>query len=135
MIKANDPSLKSWLEIDSNSDFQIQNLPFGIFKTNFFKPRVGVAIGDKVLDLYSLSILGYLKHQPFQPSDFLTESLNGLLKYGKEAIRELRNRVSDLLEDSNEELKNHDVHINQVLFDQSDVEMLLPITVGDYTDF
>ena len=134
-IRANDPNRKSWVEIPENSDFTIQNLPFGVFRTNFFEPRVGVAIGNKVLDLYSLAILGYLKNSPFEPVDFLSNKLNTIMKYGKEANRELRNRVSDLLEVSSEELQNHDVHINQVFFEQNDVEMLMPVEVGDYTDF
>ena len=45
-IKANDPTIKSWVEIPKNSDFTIQNLPFGIFSTSSNSPRVGVAIGN-----------------------------------------------------------------------------------------
>lgn len=135
MIRANDTSRKTWVENAENSQFPIQNLPFGIFKTDFFEPRVGVAIGDKVLDLYSLSILGYLQNQPYAPNDFLQSNLNQLMAFGKESIRELRNRISDVLLAENEELRDHDVHIQQVFFDQSDVEMLLPVKVGDYTDF
>ncbi|MES2629357.1 MAG: fumarylacetoacetase, partial [Bacteroidota bacterium] len=98
MIRANDPNRKSWIEIPDGSDFTLQNLPFGVFKTDFFKPRVGVAIGDKVLDLYSLSILGYLKELPFELEDYFCDNLNGIISYGKEATRELRNCISDLLE-------------------------------------
>lgn len=135
MIRANDPNRKSWVDVPANSDFPIQNLPFGVFKTNFLEPRVGVAIGDKVLDLYSLHILGYLKNQPFEVDAFLASNLNGLMKYGKKALRELRNHISDLLEVGNEELQSHDVHSNQAFFDQSEVEMVLPVEIGDYTDF
>ena len=71
------------------------------------------------MDLYSLAILGYLKNSPFEPKDFLSDKLNTIMKYGKEATRELRNRISDLLEVSSEELQKHDVHINQVFFEQS----------------
>ena len=60
MIKANDPSLKSWIEVKPNSDFPLQNLPFGIFKTQSSSPRIGVAIGDQVLDLAILNKLGFL---------------------------------------------------------------------------
>ncbi len=135
MIRANDPNRKSWVEVPENSDFPIQNLPFGVFKTDLLEPRVGVAIGDKVLDLYSLAILGYLKNQPFEMDAYLSDSLNNLISYGKKTVRELRNHISDLLEVGNEELQKQDVHINQVFFDQKDVEMLLPVNVGDYTDF
>jgi fumarylacetoacetase len=54
MIAANNPALKSWVAVPENSDFSIQNLPFGIFKTANLTPRVGVRIGDSVLDLKTL---------------------------------------------------------------------------------
>ena len=135
MIRANDPARTSWVHVPENSDFPIQNLPFGVFKTHFFKPRVGVAIGDRILDLYSLAILGYLQNQPYELTDYLSSSLNNLMHQGKENFRELRNRISDLLDESNPELKDHDIHVNQVFFNQDEVEMLLPVEVGDYTDF
>ena len=59
MIEANDPSLKSWVEVPKGSDFPIQNLPFGIFKTQSSSARVGVAIGNQVLDLLILNKLGF----------------------------------------------------------------------------
>ena len=80
MIRANDPNRRSWVEVPANSDSPIQNLPFGVFKTNFLEPRVGEAIGDKILDLYSLAILGYLKNQPFEQDAYLSSSLNTLMK-------------------------------------------------------
>ena len=135
MIRANDPNRKTWMNIPEGSDFTYQNLPFGVFKTDLFKPRVGVAIGNKIIDLYSLAILGYMQNMPFEMDAFLAPSLNKLMSYGKEAIRDLRNRISDILEENNEELRDHDVHLNQVLFDQEDVQMLLPVEIGDYTDF
>ena len=57
-LKANNPALKSWVEVPSNSDFPIQNLPFGVFTKGGGTPRVGVAIGNKVLDLKALHSLG-----------------------------------------------------------------------------
>ncbi|HCR54633.1 MAG TPA: fumarylacetoacetase, partial [Cytophagales bacterium] len=50
MRKSNDPKLKSWVEVPKGSDFPIQNLPFGIFKTNYLTAVAGVAIGNYVLD-------------------------------------------------------------------------------------
>src|SRR5690554_7787216 len=90
MIKANDPSLKSWIEVDANSDFPIQNLPFGIFKTKQGAARVGSRIGDKVIDLNVLYVLGYFKNLPFAQADFQTDALNPLMKKGKSATTELR---------------------------------------------
>ena len=64
-IKANNPNLKSWIKVTENSDFPIQNLPFGIYSTNSKPKRVGVAIGDQILDLSNLFELGYLKSLSF----------------------------------------------------------------------
>lgn len=135
MTNPNDPSLKSWIEVAEDSDFPIQNLPFGIFKTASISPRVGVAIGSKVLDLKTLHVLGYLENLPFQLSDFDRDDLNALLSYGKQGSRELRGRLSKLLASGTPDLKKKEHHVQQCLLEQSDVEMLMPVRVGDYTDF
>ena len=135
MIKANDPSLKSWIEVDGNSDFPIQNLPFGIFKTSQDKARVGSRIGDKVIDLNALYVLGYFKNLPFEQADFQTDALNPLMKKGKSATSDLRNRLSKLFNKEYTDLSNNNHHVEQVLFDVDQVEMLMPVQVGDYTDF
>jgi len=135
MITANDPSLKSWVETHANSDFPIQNLPFGIFKTENLSPRVGVAIGENVLDLKSLFVLGYLSNLPFEKSDFESNSLNSIIKRGKSQTRELRERISVLLRIDNEELRDKSHHVSQCLIKMDDAEMLLPVDVRDYTDF
>lgn len=134
-IKANDPSLRSWVDVPPKSDFPIQNLPLGIFRTEEDGPRVGIAIGDLILDLKVLSTLGYLRNMPFDPTVYSSNVLNPLLLKGRDAVRELRNRISELLDDSNEELKSKAHHINQSFVAQSDAEMLMPVKVGDYTDF
>ena len=59
-IKANDPKLKSWVEVPIGSVFPIQNLPFGIFKTKYLSAVAGVAIGNHVIDLVYLQENGYL---------------------------------------------------------------------------
>jgi fumarylacetoacetase len=50
-IAANNPNLKSWIDVDPNSDFPIQNIPFGVMTTEGDTPRVATRIGDKVIDL------------------------------------------------------------------------------------
>ena len=75
-IKANNPSLKSWLEISRESDFPIQNLPFGIYSTKNKTKRVGVAIGDQILDLSQLLELGYLNSLSFCEHCFSNEFSN-----------------------------------------------------------
>ena len=135
MIKANDPSLKSWVEVNPNSDFPIQNLPFGIYKTTDKTARAGIAIGDKILDLKCLYENHLLDNLGFDLSDFDHNKLNNLIKKGKSATRALRNRISELLDINNSELQSR-TEIHATIFDeQSNSEMLLPVQVGDYTDF
>jgi fumarylacetoacetase len=135
MIAANNPALKSWVAVPENSDFSIQNLPFGIFKTSSLTPRVGVRIGDSVLDLKTLFVLGYLENLPFELSDFDCEYLNPMMKKGKLAVRQLRNRISKLLDLDFTDLQKNQHHIDQVLIDANSVEMCMPVQIGDYTDF
>jgi fumarylacetoacetase len=134
-IAANNPELTSWVPVPANSDFPIQNLPFGIFKTKNEKLRVGVRIGDQVLDLKALFVLGYLENLTFELSDFDCEFLNAMMKKGKLATRELRNRVSKLLRSDVNDLQKNEHHIAQVLVPMNQVEMCMPIQIGDYTDF
>ncbi len=101
MIKANNPNLKSWVNIPTNSDFTIQNLPFGVFSVLTDSPRVGVAIGEKILDLKTLFELGYLSDTPFALADFDFNVLNKMMHHGKIAVRQLRNRISELLDETN----------------------------------
>jgi len=134
-IKANDPSLKSWLEISRESDFPIQNLPFGIYSTKNKTKRVGVAIGNQILDLYQLLKLGYLDSLSFCEHCFSNEYLNRMMGHGKLEIRELRNRISELLNVENPELSQNKEAVAKVLDLQIESEMHLPVKIGDYTDF
>ncbi|MCI5058099.1 MAG: fumarylacetoacetase [Flavobacteriales bacterium] len=135
MIKANDPGIKSWLDVDPNHDFSIQNLPFGIFKTNSLSPRVGVALGDNIIDLVALSQLGYLKPLNFDESTLSSSSLNEFMLLGKGVTRELRNRLSFLFNRENDELQSRSTHISNCLVPIEQATMMMPVNIGDYTDF
>jgi fumarylacetoacetase len=135
MIKANSPEIKSWILVPENSDFPIQNIPFGIVKTENLTSFVATRIGNKVIDLRSLFQLGYLNNLGFKLADFDSQYLNSIMKYGKDATRNLRNRLSDLFNAENNELKQNEAHEQEVLFDIEEVEMCMPIQIGDYTDF
>lgn len=134
-IPANNPALQSWVEVPNGSDFPIQNLPFGIFKMVQLAPRVGVRIGDFVLDLKTLFVLGYLENLPFELADFDSEYLNSMMKRGKKATRDLRNRLSKLLDIRHEDLQQNEHHVAQVLVPVQQVELCMPVQIGDYTDF
>lgn len=133
-ISANDPTLTSWVEIPANSDFPIQNLPFGIIKTSE-GARVASRIGDYAIDLHALYVLGYLENLPFEKSDFNTDVLNAMMEKGKKGTRALRDRLSKLFRSDNTDLSRNEHHVNQILIPMSNVEMLMPVRVGDYTDF
>jgi fumarylacetoacetase len=135
MIKANNPELKSWIEVPYGSDFPIQNIPFGVVKTADLTPFVATRIGDKVIYLKNLFQLGYLNNLGFELADFDNPYLNSLMKHGKIATRNLRNRLSELFDVNNHELQQNDAHVHEVLFEINEVEMCMPIQIGDYTDF
>lgn len=135
MIAANNPNLKSWVSVPENSDFPIQNLPFGIIGNHILSKRVSVRIGDYALDLKVLAEMGFLKETGFDSSDFDTPFLNPMMKKGKLAVRGLRNRISELLLDSSTSLQNNPSQIEQVLHLISAVEVSMPVEIGDYTDF
>ncbi|HEY4651369.1 MAG TPA: fumarylacetoacetase [Pontibacter sp.] len=135
MLKANDPALHSWIEIAPDSDFPIQNLPFGIFETDNRDPRVGVAIGDYVLDLCAVARLNFFELIDIDPNVFHRPYLNDFIALGKPTWRAVRNRVSALLRNDNDEISGSSDLIDRCLVKQSDVRMLLPVKVGNYTDF
>ncbi|MFY9307451.1 MAG: fumarylacetoacetase [Bacteroidia bacterium] len=135
MIKANDPSLKSWIEVQPNSDFPIQNLPFGIFKTQSSTSRVGVAIGDQVIDLLMLNKLGFLSDFKIEDSVFDNPYLNDFIALGKPFCSTFRQRISNLLNENNAELRDNKIARSKVLHSITNVQMQMPVKVGDYTDF
>ncbi|CAD5250468.1 MULTISPECIES: fumarylacetoacetase [unclassified Imperialibacter] len=135
IITANDPSLKSWVEVRPGSDFPIQNLPFGIFQTADTLPRVGVAIGDHVLDLKMLAHEGFLDELHIPESVFAQPYLNELMAYGKEKTSALRNRIAELLNIENEDLQDEEDLRQDLLVPMQEAKMLMPVLVRDYTDF
>jgi fumarylacetoacetase len=134
MIAANNPSLRSWISVPEGSDFPIQNLPFGVFKRNGSTPRVGTRIGDTVIDLSILTESSQLAVDGFTTEDFSQEFLNPIMKKGKEATRRLRQALSDLFSIENQAAATN-VSIKKALFAVSEVEMCMPVQIGDYTDF
>ena len=135
MIQANDPALKSWVDISKNSDFPIQNLPFGIFKTLYLSPGAGVAIGNYILDLTYLYEHGFLDGLGLPAGVFNQHFLNDFIGLGKEKASQVRNRISDLLNEGNDELRDNRAARELALIPMEEAEMLMPVNVGNYTDF
>ncbi|HWY85903.1 MAG TPA: fumarylacetoacetase, partial [Gemmataceae bacterium] len=117
--------------------FPIQNLPFGIFSRSADKsPRVGVAIGELILDLKFLAENGLLNTTTVA-ADFFQhqETLNEFMGRGPAAWREVRGLVSNLLRHDVGTLRDHGVWREQALVPQADVRMHLPVRIENYTDF
>ncbi len=133
--KTNDPSKKTWIPVPKESDFPIQNIPFGVFLTRDDVITIGTRIGDTAIDLGALHQLGYFKDIPLTDDIFLQDSLNDFISDGKKTWRLVRNRISEIFDIKNEGLQHNEEHKIIVLFTMEEIEMQLPVQIGDYTDF
>ena len=135
----NSPALRSWIDIRPDNDFPIQNLPFGVFETEERGPRLAVAIGGYVLDLYAASQFGFFEDLAelgdAQPKVFRRRSLNAFLRLGRPAWRAVRQRVSELLRHDEPRLRDHEEAVHACLLRQTEVQMLRPVKPANYTDF
>jgi len=121
MDSSNDPGLSSWLESanDPATDFPVQNLPYGRFRTTHAGPlRIGIAIGDQVLDLRRAGLIG-------------GDDLNALMASPPQVLRQLRQRVSQGLRNGSDQARA----FRASLLPLSGVSLDLPCHIGDYTDF
>lgn len=137
--ETHDPKLESWVKSAnfSDTDFPIQNLPFCVFEDidDNDMPGIGVAIGDQVLDLTSLAEAIWSEDLFDVIADACTlyPDLDLMLTLELEQLSELRQRVSKLLRADN---KSDERYIAEdCLIPMNEVRMLVPHTIGDYTDF
>jgi len=127
--------LQSFVEIAPNSDFPLENLPFGVFKPNDGAARVGVALGDYVVDLSVLEAEGHLSLRRQAAAVFSQDSLNSFLALGRPAWKETRETLQRLLAAENPTLRDNSALRERVFHRRRDVTMQLPVRIGDYTDF
>jgi fumarylacetoacetase len=134
MPHPNDPALYSFIPVDPASDFPIQNLPYGVFSArDGLAPRVGVAIGDHVLDLWELEQDGRLNVGEL--GVFSAPTLNPFMALGPKLWSRTRARISELLRHDNPELRDNDELRRLALVPMAQVTLHMPITVAGYTDF
>lgn len=127
--ETHDPARQSWVEsANGHPDFPIQNLPLGVFSVAKGEPRIGVAIGDMILDLKEMCGAGLLDKQ--WSLALGSGSLNAWFARGQADAIALRRRLSALLSNdgNRHEVEPHLVH-------SAKVAMHLPCRIGDYTDF
>ncbi len=128
-----DPTLTSWVESSNlpDTDFPIQNLPFGVFASQSTF-SVGVAIGGRILDMRRCARAGLL--DGLSPATILAcqePHLNVLMSLGRNHWSPLRRRLSELLGAGGE----HRAKVEPFLISMADAEMAVPAQIGDYTDF
>ena len=123
--------MNTWIEIPKNSDFSIYNLPFGIFSTNKNSKRVGIAIGNNIIDLLACNELDIFKDLNINNNVFENNFLNDFINLGKNKTNKVREIIQQQLTDESSKIKMSSV----VIIPMNEAEMHLPVKVGDYTDF
>ena len=123
--------MNTWIEIPKNSDFSIYNLPFGIFSTNKNSKRVGIAIGNNIIDLLACNELDIFKDLNINNNVFENNFLNDFINLGKNTTNKVREIIQQQLTDESSKIKMSSV----VIIPMNEAEMHLPVRVGDYTDF
>ncbi|MAU31272.1 MAG: fumarylacetoacetase [Flavobacteriaceae bacterium] len=123
--------MNTWIEIPKNSDFSIYNLPFGIFSTNKNSKRVGIAIGNNIIDLLACNELDIFKDLNINNNVFENNFLNDFINLGKNKTNKVREIIQQQLTDESSKIKMSSI----VIIPMNETEMHLPVKVGDYTDF
>ncbi len=131
-----DPGRTSWIDSAAGSDFPVQSLPYGVFSGGGEPPRVGVAIGDHILDLAAVAAAGlFQKACPAAEAVFAAPDLNAFLARGRPVWQAVRRRVSDLLTDGSLIAAEHRAAVEAALVDRAGAVTHLPVAVADYVDF
>jgi fumarylacetoacetase len=137
MDETHDSKLKSWIEVNENSDFPIQNIPFGVYSPKGGGDlHVATAIGDYVIDLAYLDDAGFFIDTDIEETEVFHEpTLNAFMALGQKAWKEARLTISRLLREDNTSFKDNDELRKIALIPMNDAEMEMPVDIGDYTDF
>ncbi len=123
-------TIDSWLSIPADSDFSLHNLPFGIFHTGDGKARAGIAVGDHIVDLATAAEAGLFGKRRFFKKIFEQTTLNEFIALGKPTTTRVRRKVQDWLAQP-----VAPENADRILTDRRTATMLLPVRVGNYTDF
>jgi fumarylacetoacetase len=137
--ETHDPALRSWVSSANQpaTDFPVQNLPFGMFRHDFEERlRVGIAIGDSVLDCLAAARAGLFSQLgPLVDDALQSWSLNALLTLGRADARAIRRAASRLLRDDTTEGKRAQALRESIVVGMDRIGMAVPAEIGDYTDF
>lgn len=135
MSTTNTHLLKSWIPYDESCDFTIYNIPFGIIETTNGSAHLATIIGDTIIDLAAMQMLGYFEGYALQKAQVESRFLNEFIALGKQTTSAIRNRIIEVFSEGNKQLSSNDAHCKQVLLKAADCKLLLPVKVNNYTDF
>jgi len=125
-------NLITCLDVSPDSDFSIYNIPFGIYSDKSITNHACSAIGDYIIDLYELANTGLLN---INKDVFNLPFLNDFIQLGKPITNSIRLNIIDILSDYQSELITNTQLFNLVFKKQNQVNLLLPVKIGDYSDF
>jgi len=129
-------TLTSWIPVPPNSDFPIQNIPFGIFSVKNEPKRIGTRIGDTVIDLVFLHNWDCFRNiEGLEKNIFLSETLNPFIDLGKKVHCEVRELLIELFSNEKSEIHGDSEFLQIFTYSADKVTMHLPVEIGDYTDF
>lgn len=129
--------MKSFIDISNDSDFSIHNLPYGVFKKRpGGEKSICTAIGDYIIDLSYLENAMFFNYPGLVYKKYFTgENLNEFMGAGKDIWDLVRNTLQNLLRIDNPTIRDNGNLKEKIIFPKSDVELLMPVNIGDYTDF
>jgi fumarylacetoacetase len=127
--------LSSWVDVEPNSDFSIDNFPFGIFSSGDSEPRAGSAIGEYVIDLDYLQTSHFFDTLELPQAVFKEKTLNSFIALGREKTGTVRNKLIELFEAESSAYKNDRDKLSQSLIPMDQVDLHLPVHIPNYTDF
>ncbi len=125
--------MTSFITVSENSDFSIYNIPFGIFERNNYR-SICTRIGDTIIDLNACMSTKLFDGLNLSDGIFESKYMNDYISLGKRTTNEVRNRLQAALSKGGY-LDNENFKSSQIFIPESDVQMVLPIQIGDYTDF
>ncbi len=127
--------MKSWIEIKAKSDFTLYNIPFGIGLIPGSGKCICTRIGDTIVNLAGMARLGYFDQIGFKVSDFEKPVLNDFIAKGKKSASKIRSILQDCFLENSCSDSEMALITQMALHDVSEIQMLMPLQVGDYTDF
>jgi len=127
--------MKSWIEIKPDSDFSLYNIPFGIGVIPGSGPRICTRIGDWVVDLSGMANLAFFDRNLIKDSEFTASELNDFINKGKHVTRHVRQVIQKCFLESEYVESTASLFKAHILYKASEIKMLMPLRVGDYTDF